>query len=70
MVEDNADMRGYLTRLLRQDGWLVPAVCVGGRRASRPGTPDLVLTDVMMPARAGSTCCGCCGRATAPSGSR
>ena len=53
VVEDNADMRGYLTRLLRQDGWSVQPCASVDVALSQPGTPDLVLTDVMMPARGG-----------------
>jgi len=53
VVEDNADMRGYLTRLLRQDGWSVHPCATVDAALSHPGTPDLVLSDVMMPARGG-----------------
>jgi PAS domain S-box-containing protein len=51
VVDDNADMRGYLKRLLRSDYEVVEAA--NGKEALefiRPGSlPDLVLTDVMMP---------------------
>jgi len=50
VVDDNADMRGYLTRLL-QPHWQVEAVGDGAQAlaaiARRP--PDLVVSDVMMP---------------------
>ena len=51
VADDNADMREYLTRLLRTAGYQVTAVADGqaGLDAARAGLPDLVLTDVMMP---------------------
>ncbi|HTQ02607.1 MAG TPA: response regulator, partial [Polyangiaceae bacterium] len=50
LAEDNADMRQYLTRLLRET-YDVEAVGDGraGLEAIRERPPDLVLTDVMMP---------------------
>ena len=50
LVDDNADMREYLTRLLRPH-WHVEAVPDGltALAAAREQLPDLVLTDVMMP---------------------
>ncbi|MDZ8054774.1 MAG: ATP-binding protein [Aulosira sp. ZfuCHP01] len=50
LVDDNADMRGYLKRLLQQH-WQVQAVANGADalQAIAEQTPDLVLTDVMMP---------------------
>ncbi|HEX7303830.1 response regulator [Lentzea sp.] len=55
LVEDNADMRDYLVRLLTGQGWAVdPAAdaetALDRIRAARP---DLVLTDVMLPGRDG-----------------
>ena len=50
IVDDNADMRDYLRRLLRGD-WDVE-VCDNGREALdavRRRAPDIVLSDVMMP---------------------
>jgi PAS domain S-box-containing protein len=49
LADDNADMRGYLLRLLAE--YEVEAVEDGAAalRAARERTPDLVLTDVMMP---------------------
>ena len=50
LVEDNADMRAFLTRLLRADGWHVTAVAdaAAALRMSAP-PPDLLLSDVMLP---------------------
>lgn len=51
IADDNADMREYLTRLLRADGYQVHAV-VDGRaalEAVRADAPDIVISDVMMP---------------------
>jgi signal transduction histidine kinase/DNA-binding response OmpR family regulator len=55
LVEDNADMRDYLTRLLTEQGW--PVHAVGDADAAlahaRVNRPDLVLSDVMLPGRDG-----------------
>src|SRR5262249_55932983 len=50
VADDNADMREYITRLLRAH-WDVEAVDDGeaALAAARRAPPDLVLTDVMMP---------------------
>jgi signal transduction histidine kinase len=50
VADDNADMREYLVRLLRQH-WVVEAVTNGREalEAARRDPPDLLLTDVMMP---------------------
>ena len=50
LADDNADMREYVARLLRQH-WTVEAVSDGveALAAARRRVPDLVLTDVMMP---------------------
>ncbi|HTB58082.1 MAG TPA: ATP-binding protein [Polyangia bacterium] len=50
LADDNADMRDYLTRLLRER-WDVEAVTDGeaALAAVKRERPDLVLTDVMMP---------------------
>ena len=50
LADDNADMRDYLVRLLRER-WDVEAVSDGNAAlaAIRRSPPDLVLTDVMMP---------------------
>jgi signal transduction histidine kinase/FixJ family two-component response regulator len=56
VADDNADMRSYFARLLRERGWIVEAVANGqaaldtvraGIATSTP--PDIVLSDVMMP---------------------
>jgi len=58
LIEDDTDLRAYLTRLLGSDGWAVDAVAdaEAGLAATadpdRPA-PDLVLTDVMLPGRSG-----------------
>ncbi|WP_416903689.1 SpoIIE family protein phosphatase [Micromonospora echinospora] len=51
VADDNADMREYLTRLLRSAGHRVEAVSDGraALEAARTANPDLVVSDVMMP---------------------
>jgi len=51
LVEDNADMRGYVSRLLVENGYDVQAAGDGqaALEAVRRAPPDLVLSDVMMP---------------------
>ncbi|WP_221888929.1 SpoIIE family protein phosphatase [Streptomyces sp. WAC08241] len=51
IADDNADMREYLTRLLRGAGHLVHAVDDGRQAldAVRAEAPDMVVSDVMMP---------------------
>ncbi|MEU5253652.1 SpoIIE family protein phosphatase [Streptomyces longwoodensis] len=51
VADDNADMREYLTRLLRGAGYRVDAVQDGRQAldAVRRHAPDLVVSDVMMP---------------------
>ncbi|HEX7240075.1 MAG TPA: ATP-binding protein, partial [Longimicrobiaceae bacterium] len=51
LADDNADMRDYVARLLREAGWEVEAVPdgVAALAAARERAPDLVLSDVMMP---------------------
>ena len=53
LVEDNVDMRDYLSRLLRADGWQVEAVGSVEEALAASGLPDLVLSDVMLPDRSG-----------------
>ncbi|HEX8305589.1 MAG TPA: ATP-binding protein [Jatrophihabitans sp.] len=53
LVEDNVDMRDYLTRLLRADGWQVEAVGSVEEALATSTTPELVLSDVMLPNRSG-----------------
>ncbi|WP_163803022.1 SpoIIE family protein phosphatase [Mycolicibacterium anyangense] len=51
VADDNADMREYLVRLLRNAGYEVEAVTDGHEALERirSGLPDLVVSDVMMP---------------------
>ncbi|MFI8193295.1 SpoIIE family protein phosphatase [Streptomyces sp. NPDC085946] len=51
IADDNADMRDYLTRLLKDAGYQVSAVTDGmsALDAVRADSPDLVVSDVMMP---------------------
>ena len=58
VVEDDADLRKYLTRLLIGDGWTVEAVAdaeTGMAAVAQVDAPpfDLVLTDLMLPGRNG-----------------
>ncbi|BCY12039.1 SpoIIE family protein phosphatase [Actinoplanes sp. L3-i22] len=55
VADDNADMRDYLTRLLRSAGHRVTAVGDGRQAldAARAEAPDLVVSDVMMPVMTG-----------------
>jgi signal transduction histidine kinase len=50
-ADDNADMRDYVARILRQQGWRVTTVPDGQAALAslRAGSFDLVLSDVMMP---------------------
>ncbi|GAA3208261.1 SpoIIE family protein phosphatase [Actinocorallia longicatena] len=51
IADDNADMRGYLARILTDAGYQVDAVGDGQEalEAVRADPPDLVVSDVMMP---------------------
>ncbi|WP_433305654.1 SpoIIE family protein phosphatase [Actinoplanes sp. CA-030573] len=51
VADDNADMRDYLTRLLRSAGHQVQTVADGraALEAARARKPDLIVSDVMMP---------------------
>ena len=51
IADDNADMRDYLVRLLRGDGYEVDAVTDGQQALDsvRAAVPDIVVSDVMMP---------------------
>ena len=51
IADDNADMREYLARLLRGDGYAVDTVSDGRQAldAIRAAAPDIVISDVMMP---------------------
>jgi PAS domain S-box-containing protein len=56
LADDNADMRGYVERLLLDQGYSVQAVDNGeaALAAARRRPPDLILSDAMMP-----LCNGC-----------
>ncbi len=51
VADDNADMRGYISRLLDEAGYAVEAAADGeaALAACEAHPPDLVLSDVMMP---------------------
>ncbi|WP_068161130.1 ATP-binding protein [Rhodococcus phenolicus] len=51
VIDDNADLRNYLTRLLRRQNWHVEAVADTGTALQRiqESPPHLVLSDVMLP---------------------
>ncbi len=51
LAEDNSDMRAYVKRLLQAEGFSVEAVPDGeaALAAARRRSPDLLLSDVMMP---------------------
>lgn len=51
LADDNSDLRGYITRLLRQSGYQVIAVADGEEalKQARASRPDILVTDVMMP---------------------
>lgn len=51
LADDNADMLGYVARLLREQGYRVDLAADGEKAlaAALAAPPDLLLTDVMMP---------------------
>jgi signal transduction histidine kinase len=56
VADDNADMRSYIVRLLREHGWSVVSVANGTAAleavraaAAEGGAPDVLVADVMMP---------------------
>ena len=57
VVEDDADLREFLTRLLTGDGWAVRAVADAETALELTGgssdAPDVVITDVVLPGRDG-----------------
>ena len=53
LVEDDADMGGYLIRLMESDGWRVDAYADVESALAGAQSPDLVLADVMLPGRGG-----------------
>jgi len=59
LVEDDTDLRDYLTRLLLDDGWVVQPVpdaesaLTAASADNGSDSPDLVITDVVLPGRSG-----------------
>ena len=53
VVEDNPDLRVYLSRLLTADGWRVAAAADVHSALQTEPVPDLVLCDVMLPGSSG-----------------
>ena len=57
LVEDDTDLREFLTRLLTGDGWAVRAVADAETALELTGgssdVPDVVITDVVLPGRDG-----------------
>ena len=53
LVEDDGDLRQYLSRLLRGNGWAVTAVPDAESALRHRTVPDVILTDVMLPGRDG-----------------
>ncbi|MFZ1666467.1 MAG: response regulator, partial [Flavobacteriales bacterium] len=53
LVEDNADLRRYLTRLLRSNGWAVTATPDAESALRQEQVPDIILSDIMLPGRDG-----------------
>ena len=49
VVEDNDDLRRYIVKLLRNDGWQVTEVSDAESALAVPSMPNLVLSDVMLP---------------------
>jgi len=49
VVEDNDDLRRYLVRLLRDNGWKVTEASDAESALAATSRPDLVLSDVMLP---------------------
>lgn len=58
IIEDNQDMRGYLYELMRKNYRIIEAENgEEGIRMALIHTPDLIVSDVMMPVMDGFTCC-------------
>lgn len=49
LVEDNADLRAFVARLLRDEGWSVTALADGESAQDLVADHDLLLSDVMLP---------------------
>ena len=59
VIDDNADMRTYLSHLLTRRGYLVLTAPNGeeGLHMAQQNIPDLIISDVMMPIMDGLECC-------------
>ena len=55
IIEDEPDLRGYLTKLFTKDGYAVEAAADAATALTllESTTPDLVITDVMLPGQSG-----------------
>jgi signal transduction histidine kinase/DNA-binding response OmpR family regulator len=55
IIEDEADLRGYLTKLFTKDGYAVEAVgnAETALTSLADNPPDMVITDVMLPGQSG-----------------
>jgi signal transduction histidine kinase/DNA-binding response OmpR family regulator len=55
IIEDEPDLRGYLTKLFTKDGYAVEAAgdATTALTLLESNTPDLVITDVMLPGQSG-----------------
>ena len=74
VVEDDTDLREFLTRLLTGDGWLVHAVGDAETALDLTGgpsdVPDVVITDVVLPGQDGLALIDSCGGSRPPNGHR
>lgn len=55
VVDDNPDLRTYVSNILRSSGYKVQTACNGteGLRMAQANSPDLIVTDLMMPQLSG-----------------
>lgn len=59
VIEDNADVRRYVSMLLEKENYLVLTAPNGaeGLQVAQQNIPDLIVSDVMMPVMDGLECC-------------